>query len=201
MPNRDRHLADRDMCARPPAGRPELWWHGGQVPANRLAAALPAQHVPLFLQPSAGTGPALPVPAERAAGLRTVSRAAIAGNSRSSARPSSSPGGPAVPMLGIYPVTDASSPLRPGTGTSALAARPAAHTAALRDFTILVGSSAGGAYPADRRWVASARSCLIRDPRICLISQARAAVLKRFAWPPLAGRGPSPGRRGLGRGW
>ena len=65
------------MCARPPAGRPELWWHGGQVPANRLAAALPAQHVPLFLQPPAGTGPALPVPAERAAGLRTVSRAAI----------------------------------------------------------------------------------------------------------------------------
>jgi hypothetical protein len=77
-----------------------------------------------------------------------------------------------------------------------------AHTpAALRDFTILVGSSAGGAYPADRRWVASAQSCMIRDPRICLISQARAAVLKRFAWPRLAGRGPSPGRRGLGRGW
>jgi hypothetical protein len=40
------------------------------------------------------------------------------------------PGGPAVPCWGIYPVTDASSPLRPGTGTTALAARPAAHTAA-----------------------------------------------------------------------
>jgi len=75
--NRDRHLADRDMRARPPACRAELWWYSGQVPADRLAAALPAQHAPLFLQPQAGTGPALTGPAERAAGLLTVSRAAI----------------------------------------------------------------------------------------------------------------------------
>ncbi len=201
MPNRDRHLADRDMCARPPAGRPELWWHGGQVPANRLAAALPAQHVPLFLQPPAGTGPALPVPAERAAGLRTVSRAAIGWQQPQQRPPILIARRPRRSHAGNLPGDGRQQPITPWHRHHRIGGPASRAHSRLRDFTILVGSSAGGAYPADRRWVASARSCLIRDPRICLISQARAAVLKRFAWPPLAGRGPSPGRRGLGRGW
>jgi hypothetical protein len=134
--------------------------------------------------------------------VRTVSRATIGRQQPQQRPPVLIARRPRRSHAGNLPGDGRSSPSRPGTGTTALAARPAAHTAAaLREFTIVVGSSAGGAYPAGRGWVASARSCLIRDPRVCLISQARAAVFRRFAWPGRAGRGPSPGRRGWGRGW
>ena len=75
--NRDGHLAHDDMRAGTTAGGAELRRYCRQVPADALAAALPAQHVPLLFQADAGPGVALGIPAELASDLRTVRRAAI----------------------------------------------------------------------------------------------------------------------------
>jgi hypothetical protein len=53
-----RHLPDRDVGARVPAGWPELRRDGRQVPADRPATALFAQHVPPVFEPNAGAGAA-----------------------------------------------------------------------------------------------------------------------------------------------
>ena len=72
-----RHLPDCDVGARVPTGWPELRRDSRQVPADRPATALPAEHIPLVFEPTADIDIALLVPSELAADHLAAYRAAI----------------------------------------------------------------------------------------------------------------------------
>jgi len=96
----------------------------GQVPADRLAAALPVQYLPLLLQPQAGTGVTLRGPAEDAADSLPVCRAAISGQQAQQSPPVLIARRRGRSHAGNLPSDGPAAHLDPAPALTALAAQP-----------------------------------------------------------------------------
>jgi len=77
MWHRDGDLADRDIRARASAGGTELRRYRRQIPADGLVLALSGDEVATLLQPSAGIGVTISIPAKLAPDLIAVSQGSV----------------------------------------------------------------------------------------------------------------------------